>query len=145
MPTYVCETVFVAERLVKTENGRATMKRLRHTPQRESSAGQLRRIIQPPSLEDVESAVKIENGGFIPCGLEREQLENLNRIIPELPPSACRRLDRLVYFWKIARDDASNATSPQEALENTQTVCQLLDVAAQSLDELLANEVAARY
>ncbi|MCJ2122407.1 hypothetical protein [Methylobacterium sp. J-077] len=96
-------------------------------------------------LAEILTAAEKQTGKYINCGFSAEQVEQLEQIFPTIPPSACHRLDSLVYFWRMERDDTENDTSPVEARKNTQKLSQALKSTADSLDKLLANRVAESY
>lgn len=111
----------------------------------ESTATKSRRILRPPSLPVILDAAEEETGKSINCGFSDDEMERLTHIIPNMPTSTCHRLDRLVYFWKVARDDAENATSPDDARLDAERISHALGSDADSLDELLANQNADSY
>lgn len=104
-----------------------------------------RRIIRPPSLPEILEAAQEEIGKSVNCGFNVDEMERLKGIIPDSPTSTRHRLDRLVYFWKVARDDGECATSPDDARLMADDISSALESAADSLDELLANQVAESY
>lgn len=111
----------------------------------EGPATKTRRVIRPPSLPEILDAAEEETGKSINCGFSADEMERLKGIIPDSPTSTRHRLDRLVYYWKVARDDGEYATSPDDARLMADDISGVLESAADSLDKMLANQVAEPY